>query len=427
MKSRNPSPVLALTFLALATFSCIKDHDLGNPFQPPVLGSLGAALPYTVLGTESGVEIRNGGFGSAAVAHPHRAGEFYALTDRGPNADATDGKYFPVPNYTPRIGHFRLTNDGKVEKISEILLKNPAGQPVSGRPNPVGKGATGEIPYDLNDNVLAYDDFGIDSEGLVAMKDGTFWVSDEYGPHIAHYKADGTEIERISPIGVNTGSRKLPAVFARRRANRGMEGLAITPDEKMLVGIMQSRMYNPTNAGATNKTLTRIVTFELATGNTNQYLFKQEINDNSNSEITALSATEFLVVERDGNFSGDGPVMKHIYRINLTGATDVSGEFDSQNGLLVKGKTLEANSWAELAAANIIPVTKTLAVDLINALGDYPHDKLEGLWLIDAHTLGVLNDDDFAITSNASKKIAVKYLPPTNTIIDGGRLYIVNF
>jgi len=40
----------------------------------------------------------------------------------------------------------------------------------------------------------------------------------------------------------------LPAVFQHRRANRGMEGLAISPDETTLVGIMQSTMKNPDKA-----------------------------------------------------------------------------------------------------------------------------------------------------------------------------------
>lgn len=424
-KLQTPIWLFSLSFFLV---SCIKDHDLGVPYQVPVISKQGVALPYSVLDNLLGVEVRNGGFGSSATAHPYNPGEFYALTDRGPNADATGGKYFPIPGYTPRIGHFRLTQDGKIEKIAEILIKDPSGKPISGRPNPAGKGATGEIPYDLNDQVLDYDEFGLDTEGLVAMKDGTFWVSDEYGPHMAHLRADGTQIERISPVNVNTGTRKLPAVLERRWANRGMEGLTITPDEKTLVGIMQSRLYNPSNAAATNRTLTRIITFDVVTGHTRQYLYKQALDNNSNSEIAALSATEFLVVERDGKFSADGPVMKHIYRIDISQATDVSGDFNSLDGLLLNGKPLEANTWEQLATAGIAPVKKTLAVDLVAALGDYPHDKLEGIWLINGNTLGVLNDDDFAVWSDATKKIRQKTLSPTNgTVIDGNRLYIVNF
>jgi hypothetical protein len=414
--------------VATLSFSC-TDHAGDNFYTLPDVPNTGADLPYTVMETKNGVEIRNGGFGSAAFAHPQNAGEFYALTDRGPNADATGGKYFPIPDYTPRIGHFRLTKQGTVEKLGEVLLKDPAGKPISGRPNPVGLGSTGEIPYDLSDNILAYDDFGLDPEGLVAMKDGTFWISDEYGPHIVHYAADGRQLERISPVGINTGNRKLPAVFAKRWANRGMEGLAITPDEKTLVGIMQSRLYNPSNAGAINQTLTRIVTFDIATGATKQYLYKQEKNNNSNSEIVALSGTQFLIIERDGLFSGDGPVMKHVYKIDISNATDVSGsDFNAANGHLVNGKALEANTWAELNTAGIMAVHKELAVDVSKYLGNFPHDKMESIWLINNHTMGIINDDDFSIWSDATNKIRGKTLSPTSgTTRDANKLYIVKF
>lgn len=418
-----------LCLLSAAVISSCDNNEDKDKFVLPVVANTGIALPYTVLGTGNNVEIRNGGFGSAACAHPKKEGEFYAMTDRGPNTDATGGKYFPSPNYTPRIGHFRLNNDGTVEKLAEILFKTPSGTPISGRPNPAGFGSTGEIAYDLTGAVLTTDEYGLDSEGLVAMKDGTFWVSDEYGPHIVHYSSTGVQLERISPVGINTGTRKLPAVFAKRWANRGMEGLAITPDEKTLVGIMQSRLYNPSNVGAINKTLTRIVTFDIATAKTKQYLYKQEIDNNSNSEITALSATQFLIIERDGNFSGDGAVMKHIYKIDISEATDVSGtDFNAENGLLVNGKALEANTWEDLAAANIKPVTKTLAVDVFKYLGDYPHDKLEGIWLINPNTIGIINDDDFGVWSDATNKIKAKTLSPTKgTERDGNRLYILKF
>lgn len=416
--------LLSATFIS----SCNND-DEKKSFTVPTIANTGVALPYNVLGTGNGVEIRNGGFGSAACAHPTNAGEFYAMTDRGPNADATGGKYFPIPNYTPRIGHFKLNNDGTIEKLNEILFKTPAGVPISGRPNPAGYGSTGETAYDLSGAVLTNDEYGLDPEGLVAMKDGSFWVSDEYGPHIVHYSNTGVQLERISPVGINTGSRKLPAVFAKRWANRGMEGLTITPDQKTLVGIMQSRLYNPSNAGAINKKLTRIVTFDIATGNTKQYLYKQEIDNNSNSEITALSATQFLIVERDGNFSADGAVMKHIYKIDISNATDVSGsDFNAENGYLVNGKALEANTWEELATAKIQPVSKTLAVDVFKYLGAYPHDKLEGMWLIDSNTIGIINDDDFGVWSDATNKIKAKTLSPTKgTERDSNRLYIVKF
>ncbi|MDC7126070.1 MAG: esterase-like activity of phytase family protein [Spirochaetales bacterium] len=389
----------------------------------------GSALPYNVLVTlPNGTEIRNGGFGSSATACPDHNNMFYALTDRGPNAkytgEAGKGKKFPVPDYTPRIGLFKVNDNGSVSMEKEITLKDPSGNPITGRPNPEGRGTTGEIPYDNDGNVLYYDDYGLDGEGIVALKNGEFWISDEYGPHIVHYNADGVELERISPVGVETGERKLPAVFKRRRANRGMEGLAITPDEKTLVGIMQSTLYNPSKKEVTNPTLTRIVTFNIETAETHQYLYRQNTKWLSNSEIRAITDKDFLVIERDGKFSGAEEAQKHIYKISLDGAYDVSGDFDSQEGLLINEKPLEQCSWEELETAGITPVKKELVVDVVKtAVNHYPHEKMEGIWIIDNNTLGILNDDDFAV-SVKDGEVVQKILPGAD-VVDSNKLYII--
>ena len=382
-------------------------------------------FPSTVLATVNGVKVYNGGFGSGAAAHPTRKGEFYVITDRGPNTDYLNGKKFLAPTFTPTILHFRLNAGGQIEVLNYIKLKNPSGAPITGLPNPAGKGATGEIAYDANGQVIGTDDYGLDSESIAAAPDGTFWVSDEYGPHIVHYAADGRELERISPTNVNTGPRKLPAVFEKRRANRGMEGLCLTPDGKTLVGIMQSMMYVPSKGAATNKTLTRIVTFDLATGATKQYLYRQEGGaSDSNSDITAISNTEFLVVERDGEYGSAGGIKK-VFRINLAGAADVTGpDVNAVNGMLVNGKALEQNTWDELTAANIKPVSKSLAANLVTALG-YEHDKFEGIVYVGNNKIAVFNDDDFGVVDNGNGNPIPKILPKTGKV-DSGMMYVLN-
>ena len=431
---------LLLAMTTISIVSCKNNvnevkNDVKQDWILPEVSVKGIKLPYSVLKKENNIEVRNGGFGSAATAHPTNAGEFYALTDRGANIKFGSNKIFPTPDYTPRIGHFKLLENGTIEMLNEILFKNPSGVKISGRPNPEGYGATGEKAYDEDKvTVLAEDKYGLDSEGLVALKDGTFWVSDEYGPHMVHFDATGKQLERLSPKGIKgeLGDRKLPAVLAKRWANRGMEGLAITPDETTLVGIMQSTLYNPSKGEVSDFTITRIVTFNIATGATKQYLYEQEKAKNSNSEIVALSNTEFLLVERDGAFTKDidkSQVQKHIYKIDISNATDISDVTDSENGKLVNGKTIEQNTWSELRSAGIKPVIKTLAVDLIQALGDYPHDKLEGIWLIDSSTLGVVNDDDFAVWTGENSSTIQKYISKKEIKenIDGNTLYIVNF
>ncbi|MEH6686446.1 MAG: esterase-like activity of phytase family protein [Halopseudomonas sabulinigri] len=427
----------------------------------------GVELPFTVLRddlidgkTMATFDVRNGGYGSAMTAHPSNVDEFYAMTDRGPNADFVGGAYgagksFPVADYTPRIGHFRLSEAGGVELLDTILFKRPDGTLITGLPNTSALGGTGETPYnpdgspvlenqsqpyDAISNPIKLDDYGLDGEGLVALRDGSFWVSDEYGPHIVHFDADGKEIDRINPFSADARTRfNLPAEFAYRRANRGMEGLAITPDEKTLVGLMQSTMDLPTKA-VRALTITRIVTLDLATGEIGQYLYQQEKAANSNSEMVGLSTNDFLVLERDGSFLYGGPdgaagvtpdAQKQVYRIDLSTGTNLetvalqAGMLqDSDLGLTINGKTLEEvvldGGWAALAAVGIYPVDKTLVLDMVVET-NYPHDKMEGLWHIDDQHLGVLNDDDFATWSTGGE-LEQKMLDAGT--IDAGRLFV---
>lgn len=411
----------AILFTALA--SCKDDDKMNN--QDINYAKLPQEFPFSNLVTINGVDVINGGFGSGAAAHPSRKGEFYVITDRGPNTDYLNGKKFPAPDFTPTIMHFKINAEGNIEVIKYIKLKNPSGKPITGLPNPAGMGSTGETAYDSSGNVLGTDNYGLDSESIVAAADGTFWVSDEYGPHIVHYSADGVELERISPIGVNTGPRKLPAVLAKRRANRGMEGLCITPDGKTLVGTIQSTMYVPTKALATNTTLTRIVTFDIATGQTKQYLYKQNGGgSDSVCDITAISNTEFLVIERDGNFGSQGGTKK-VYRINIAGASDVNGtDITAVDGMKINNKTLEQSTWDEIANAGIKPVSKVLAVDLVAKLG-YEHDKFEGIVYLGNNKLAVFNDDDFGILDDGNGNPKAKILPKTGKV-DKGTMYVVD-
>lgn len=412
----------AILFTALV--SC-KDDDNKMNNQDINYAKLPQEFPFSKLATINGVDVINGGFGSGAAAHPTRKGEFYVITDRGPNTDYLNGKKFPAPNFTPTIMHFKINAEGNIEVIKYIKLKNPSGQPITGLPNPAGMGSTGETAYDSSGNVLGTDNYGLDSESIVAAADGTFWVSDEYGPHIVHYNAEGVELERISPIGVNTGPRKLPAVLAKRRANRGMEGLCITPDGKMLVGTIQSTMYVPTKVLATNTTLTRIVTFDIATGQTKQYLYKQNGGtSDSVCDITAISSTEFLVIERDGNFGSQGGTKK-VYRINIAGASDVNGtDIAAVDGMKINNKALEQSTWDEITNAGIKPVSKVLAVDLVAKLG-YEHDKFEGIVYLGNNKLAVFNDDDFGILDDGNGNPKAKILPKTGKV-DKGTMYVVD-
>lgn len=445
----------------------------------------GTALPSNVLATtkdgdNKSVNVYQGGFGSDAFVNPNNATQFYALTDRGPNADVVhgdtsveqgEGKAFPLPTYTPSIGLFQIDSHSKITLIKLIELKRPDGTTkVTGLPNPVN-GATKEIaylqnthdaafgrlmlvnqtqPYNTITNPTKTDPYGLDPEGLAVMKDGTFWVSDEYGPHIVHLDANGRELARITPFDSGGGASTykvngkvitLPAEFKNRRANRGMEGLTITPDQKYLIGMMQSALYNP-DKSTKKSTLTRILRIELATGKIEQFLYRQQdTSSDSSSGIVAIDQDNYYVIERDGDLpqhNANANAIKKVYKINLADGTNIEAIAsslatlqDEKLGLIVNGKTLEQQTltdegWSILASRGIRPVSKTEYLDAVRRL-NYPHDKLEGLLLFPNGALGLINDDDFGITAQVRDNkdfITPKYINRANTDIDSNRLYI---
>ena len=416
---RKAAAVLMAT--TIVTAASAAEPPRRKAINYPVVATV--TIPKT-LGEFGGVKIA-GGFGSSLAPDPRAPGYFYLLTDRGPNADSTDPerKVFPVPGFTPQIGRFRLEGD-KLVLVKLIDIKNAKGKKITGLPNP-DKGGTGEVAVDLEGKPLGTDPDGLDSEGLVAMKDGSFWISDEYGPWLVHVDANGRTIERIGPFG---GRKSLPRVLALRRANRGMESLTVTPDGRLLVGLMQNPVDNPTTDIRKTSKLNRLVTYNPRSGATQQYAYIMEATSSVVSEIAAVTATTFIVSERDQLFPGDpkSPAkLKRIYKIDLAGATDLSDPENGRNGRLVNGKTLEQLSDEELRTAGIVPVAKELVVDLLAMPGGYPHDKSEGLAVISDTLIAVSNDDDFGIVPDGKGGIMPKKLPQDGDRVDVNRIYFI--
>ena len=419
-RRRTAASLSALLALTAAAAACATASASATPVakSPAAQGDRVGVIPVPVppLATIGGVTIDGSAYGSALTTVPGHPDEVYGLTDRGPNVDGPDDtKIEPIPSFQPAIGRFRISG-GVAHLVQRIGLSGPKGQPYNGRVNQLA--STGETITDLHGKVLTTSRFGYDPEGLVALADGTFWVSDEYGPFITHFDARGRQIGRLSPFA---GS--LPGELRFRDSNRGMEGLTITPDGRILVGIMQSALKQP-DLTVKNKSvpLLRIVTVDLRTRATHEYAYLLDDPADTGtavSEITALSATRFLVDERDGN--PEPGAYKRLFEIDLTGATDIGPVSTvpgttyaaDSGGLLVGGTTLEQlvgvvtaqQAATTLEAAGIQPVGKRLALDLgglVSSLdpsgGFFGHDKIEGVAVTNGGcTLLVSNDSDFGI------------------------------
>jgi len=282
------------------------------------------------------------------------------------------------------------------------------------------------------------------------MPDGTFWVSDEYGPFIVHFDANGKELERLSPF-----DGTLPRELSLRSPNQGMEGLTITPDGTTLVGIMQSAIQTPGLQGSSKSVpVTRIVTIDLADrSNVHEYLYPLANPQETKvavSEISALSATTFLVDERNNGSAPNGN--KKIYVADIAGATDIGPRSvvpgatyqPGAGGLLINGVPIESfvgvstdsAAVAKLKDAGISVAAKTLKLDLGDLLRSlspkgefFGHDKIEGIISPDGgKTLIISNDSDFGLaglaTENPPFRLKPKMLP--NGRQDSGEILAVD-
>ncbi len=417
---------LAVTFATLAISAAVPSYSQVSLIAKGTLtGS--AAGSYADLsglkGTlENGVSANLlGGLGSGLA---HVSGdEFLALPDRGPNAVSFDSAVDDTVSYINRFHtvrmHLQATPSGALpftvspQLTSTTLLSSVT--PLvygSGDGLGVGPGAPAQNWWLLHYFTGRSDNFDpdrtsgnsanarLDPESIRVSNDGlSVFISDEYGPYVYEFARFG---------GIRLRSFRLPDKFfvsalspqgaveiannsAGRVANKGMEGLAITPDGRTLVGIVQNALIQDAAEGGSAASLLRIVTIDIRSGRTT-HEYAYELSTGSGvSEIVALNNHEMLVDERDGKGLGDGSKakVKQIFKIDLANAVDVS----SMNGTA--------------AASNAVP--KTLFLDVVKALTaagfttDQIPAKIEGLAFGPdvsssggvMHTLWVANDNDF--------------------------------
>jgi hypothetical protein len=330
-------------------------------------------------------------------------GEFWMVTDRGPNGQVAVGKEtrrtFPIPEFTPLILRVQAV-DGRLELRETIPIRGQSGRPVTGLSN-IEK--YDETPYDFSGQTrVPFNASGLDTEGLVRTPQGDFWLADEYSPSLLHVDRAGRVVKRYVPQGVTlTGAdypvaAVLPPIYGKRKANRGFEGLGISPDGETLYVALQSPLLNPDRRVGDESRNTRILAFHIPTERvTAEYVYRfdpvREFDPQPNlkasemkvSGVAAVSPTTLLILERTD-------WVAKIYVVDLSKATNILG---SRWGDPATIPSLEA--LADPAAHGVTVLPKRLAVDLSKIPG-IP-EKIEGIAVLDRHTLAIANDNDFDI------------------------------
>lgn len=375
-----------------------------------------------------------GGIGSALAWAGGNT--FLALPDRGPNAVSYTGGT-PVDQTTSYISRFQT--------VTMSLTPSASGLPFTLTPTlgattllwsdtPLTYGATAGLPdgtpaantaskYYFTGRSDGFSGSGstnpgnarFDPEGARVSPNGEYvYVSDEYGPYV--YKFDRQTGQRLqsytlpsnltAPNLSSLGATEISGNTVGRVANKGMEGLAISPDGSTLVGIMQAPLTQDAANNAT-KNMLRLVTIDVATGVTHEYAYTLTTGTGV-SEIIALNDHEFLLDERDGkgrlggnNNTSNAALVKTLFKIDITGAQEL----------------LATDTPAQLAAKSIAKSTFLNMVSLLTGAGIATNDipsKIEGIAFGDdvmvgstmMHTLWIANDNDFVPTTSDTIPLA---------------------
>jgi hypothetical protein len=363
----------------------------------------GIAIPGA-MGDLFGTSVNDGrlGFFSDIYYDPNR-NEWWGLSDRGPGGG--------VMNYDTRVQRFTLDVDMNTGAISNFQVVQTLKFSSSG----ASMDGIAPSPNSVLGNAF-------DPEGVVINPlNGNLIVSDEYGPSVYEFDRTGALVRtfntpaglvpRDSVSGVPSYGADSATNPAGKRNNRGFEGLAISPDGQYTYAMLQSAMLDE---GGSSGTLNRIVKFDNSTGDAvaqYAYQMKRSSQGQGISALVALNDHEFLVLERNNLGLGAGAAIssggganvadKEVYKIDISGATDVSGiDLDAPGAVFAKVD--KSGKWLDLDLDTI---------DLdgdgdVETAGKSP-EKWEGLAVgprlnDGSYLLLAGNDNDYSVTQNGS-------------------------
>lgn len=426
-----PTRTQIARLVSLAVLACAAGSSHAA-FEFVGMGSLDAATDLSGLtGTLENGNAANilGGMGSGFAWAGGNA--YLALPDRGPNASSyTNGAL--VDNTTSYIARFNTVT--MAVNSAPSTLPTGMSVPYTVTPTlqsttllwsstPLNYGSTAGLASGVPTQNTAgkyyftgrSDGFAagsssnpnnarLDPESIRVSADGkSVFISDEYGPYVYQFNRQTGERTRTFSLPSDfaianqnaLGATEISGNASGRVTNKGMEGLAISPDGRTLYGIMQSALIQ--DGGDKNGKTNRIVQIDIASGAVKEFAVSNLIGSTSynNSELIAINDHTLAFLPRDGKGLGDGTsaAVKQVWAIDLskaTSANDVTGLSADGTTRLFTGKQL-------LDKAMMFDIAAMLRNAGFSAT-DIP-SKLEGIAFgpdVDGyHIMYVTNDNDF--------------------------------
>ena len=230
-------------------------------------------------------------------------GTFWGLPDNGFGAKTNSADfllrlYLFKPSWETAKG-----GAGAIDVVRFISLRDPDKRITF----PVVNGNTAE-------RLLTGADF--DVESVVPMKDGTFWIGEEFGPFLLH--VDGTGKLLAAPVPFVGGKSPqnpflAPGEAPVVRQSRGFEAVAGAPDGRYLYPIVEGQLNTDTQAK--RRWIYQFDTKTASyTGKT--WSYETDLDANVIGDAAFVDGKRIWLIERD-DFDGARAVTKKIYEIRL--------------------------------------------------------------------------------------------------------------
>lgn len=369
-------------------------------------------------------------------------GSFLLLPDRGYNVEGTTDyrarvNVMSIAFAAPEAGKAAAA-DLKLDKT--FLLTDKAGKPMSGLdPVAINKDNGPDLPGASTGAV------SLDPEAIVRLPDGSLMISDEYGPAIYHFGAEGRLVSATLPPAAFLPMRKGVINFSSnnpgpgapkpdpedpetgRQNNQGFEGMALNPATHELTVVLQSATRQDGGDKKTTRFNTRALVYDATNPDTlklkAEYVvplptFKDAEGKTlvaAQSELAILPDGRLLLLSRDSNngwgVKGDTSAYRRVDLLDFSGATNIAGtDFDGIKPVAPKGQLDSSVKAATLTT--VIDMNDNAELKKAGLHNGAPHDatdlseKWESMGIVPAfdpeHPRDVLvliaNDNDFLTT-----------------------------
>jgi glycerophosphoryl diester phosphodiesterase len=216
-----------------------------------------------------------------------------------------------------------------------------------------------------------------DPESFVEVRDGTFWVGDEFGPYLLHvdasgrllappFAADGLRSPDHAAVPVPDAGASSAATVKR---SRGFEGLALDADGSRLIVLLES------GSSGDAPEATRLLEFDLAaqrfTGRF--WAYRVSVPGASVTELVAYAPDRYLAIERD-NAAGPDARVKRVLALRLA-ATGTAAE--------------------TVVVADLLDIADPRNLSGFGPVFTFPFITPEAVWPDDARTLVLVNDNNY--------------------------------